>query len=98
MILNKRQVRQLKSLAQTCSIHYQIGKNELSDSLLDMLDKGIEKHELIKVDLLQTVTTDKKVLAEEIARELHAEVVTIIGGVIVLYRKNLLHPTIKLVD
>lgn len=98
MILNKRQIRQLKSLAQTSKIRYQIGKNEISDSLIDMLDKGIEKHELIKLDLLQTVTTDKHVLAENFANRLHAEVVTIIGGVIVLYRKNIEHPTIKLVD
>lgn len=98
MILNKRQIRQLKALAQTCKIKYQLGKNEISETLLDMLDKGIEKHELIKVDVLQSVTTPKEDLASEIASSINAEIVTIIGGVIVLYRKNLKHPTIKLVD
>ncbi len=98
MILNKRQIRQLKGLAQTCKIKYQLGKNEISDTLLDLLDKGIEKHELIKVDVMQSVTTSKDELASTIANAINAEIVTIIGGVIVLYRKNLKHPTIKLVD
>lgn len=98
MMLNKRQIRQLKSIAQTSSIRYQVGKNEISDTLIDMLDKGIEKHELIKIDLLQSVATDKEIIANELSNALNAELITIIGNVIVLYRKNLSHPVIKLVD
>lgn len=98
MILNKRQIRQLKSIAQTSKIRYQIGKNEITDTLIDMLNKGIDKHELIKVDLLQSVVTDKEEIANTLSDVLHAEIVTIIGNVIVLYRKNISHPVIKLVD
>ena len=98
MILNKRQVRQLKALASNCSIRYILGKNEISETFLDMVDKGITKHELVKIDLLQTVTSDKYDLADSISSYLHAEVITVIGNVIVLYRKNLNNPVIKLVD
>ena len=98
MILNKRQIRQLKSLGQTCSIRYILGKNEITETFIDMVDKGIEKHELVKIDLLKTVLTDKKEIAETLSKELNAEIVTIIGNVIVLYRKNLNNPVIKLVD
>ncbi len=98
MILNKRQIKQLKSLANTCTIRYQVGKNEITDTVIDMLDKGITKHELIKVDLMKNVSDKKEEFADKLASSLHAELVTIIGGVIVLYRKNLKEPKIKLVD
>lgn len=98
MILNKRQIKQLKSLANTCEIRYKVGKNEISDNLIEMLDKGITKHELIKIDLMKIVADEKEEIANSLAESLHAELVTIIGNVIVLYRKNLKEPKIKLVD
>lgn len=98
MILNKHQIKQLKSLANTCDIRYKVGKKEISDNLIEVLDKGITKHELIKVDLMHNIMSEKEKIAEELAQALHAELITIIGGVIVLYRKNLKSPKIKLVD
>ncbi len=97
-MLNKKQIRQLKSLAQTSTNRYKIGKNEISESVIDLLDKAIEKHELIKVDVLQSVASQKEDFAKDLVNALHAELVTIIGNVIVLYRKNLKKPNIKLVD
>lgn len=98
MILNKRQIKQLKAMASTLDIKYQLGKNEINDNLIDMLDKGITKHELIKIHLNKNLLSEKKQLAVILAERLNAELVTIIGGVIVLYRKNLKSPKIKLVN
>ena len=41
-MLNNHQKAQLKGLASTLNIKYQVGKNELSDSLITMLDKALE--------------------------------------------------------
>ncbi len=98
MILNKRQIRQLKSMATTLESKYQVGKNGITGTLIEILDKGIEKHELIKISLMKCCMPDKKEIANELANKLHAELITIVGGVIVLYRKNLKEPKITLVD
>ena len=98
MILNKRQVKQLKALANTCTIRYKVGKNEVNDNLIDMLDKALLKHELIKIDVMQVVKEDKDEIALTLQNALNAELITIIGNVIVLYRKNMKEPKIKLVD
>lgn len=98
MILNKRQIRQLKGLASTLDSKYQVGKFGITDTLIETLDKGIEKNELIKISLMKSVTDQKEEIANALAFSLHAELVTIIGNVIVLYRKNLKDPHITLVD
>mgnify|MGYP002575867395 CR=1 FL=1 len=95
-MLNKNQVKYLKSLANTCENKYQIGKYEVTDSLIEMLSNALDKYELIKVCLNKNVAIDKSDIAEELSQKLYAEVIQIIGGVIVLYRKNLKEPKIKL--
>ena len=42
--------KQLKALASVEKTKYQIGKNEISDNLLDMLNKALTARELIKID------------------------------------------------
>ena len=52
-MLTPKQKRELKALASTLTIRYQIGKNEISDTLIDMLDKALTAHELIKIDVMK---------------------------------------------
>lgn len=76
---------------------YQIGKNEIGESMLDMLDKALTARELIKISVLKTQTISIRELALDLSSALHADVVQMIGRVIVLYRKNEKEPKIKLV-
>jgi len=55
-MLNNHQKAQLKGLASTLDTKYQIGKNEISPSLLDMLDKALVAKELIKIDVMKGYT------------------------------------------
>lgn len=96
-MLNKKQVKQLKGLANGLDAIYQIGKYEISDNLIQMLDKALTKHELIKIALNRSVSEQKEIIASEISEVLHAELIQIIGNVIVLFRRNLKEPKIKLV-
>ena len=43
-MLTPKQKRDLKALASTLTIRYQIGKNEISQTLIDMLDKALTAH------------------------------------------------------
>ena len=96
-MLNNHQKAQLKGLASTLNIKYQVGKNELSDSLITMLDKALVAHELIKIDVMKGYTESINELAINLSVKLNAEIVQQVGRVIVLYRRNKDNPKIKLV-
>lgn len=96
-MLSTNQKKQLKIIANTIEPIYQIGKNELSDTALDMFDKALEARELIKITVHKTVETPLTELAINLSMKLHAEVVQVIGRIIVLYRKNRKNPKIRLV-
>lgn len=95
-MLNKNQIKFLKSLANTLDMNYQIGKNEITSTQLEMLSNALDKYELIKVSVNHSVSEQKKEYAEEISDALHAELIQIVGNVITIYRKNLKEPKIKL--
>lgn len=96
-MLNNHQKAQLKGLASTLDIKYQIGKNEISDSLIAMLDKALIAHELIKIDVMKGYLESINELAINLSVKLNAEIVQQVGRVIVLFRRNKEKPKIKLV-
>lgn len=96
-MLNSKQKRQLKSLAMKEAALYQIGKNEISDNTLEMLDKALTARELIKISVLNSVLSPINQIALDLSSALKADVVEEIGHVIVLYRPNNEKPVIKLV-
>ena len=88
-MLNSKQVKYLKGLANTLKSKYQLGKNLINENNIDLLDKALTKNELIKVSIMKGFDQDINEAAEELSVALNAEVVQVIGGVIVLFRKNL---------
>jgi len=87
-MISQSQKKQLKALANNMDALYQIGKRELGEQQLIMLDKALEARELIKINVLKTVETPLTELAIDLSMKLHAEVIQVIGRIIVLYRKN----------
>lgn len=87
-MLNSNEKRQLKAIASTTTIKYQVGKNEISDTVVAMLEKAIVAHELIKIDVMKSVTVAVMEIALDLANKLNAEIVQVVGRVIVLYRRN----------
>lgn len=95
-MLTQNQKKQLKTLIVQDKTKYQIGKSEVTNALLDMLDKALTARELIKVEVLKSAATPIMELTLDLSSKLHAEVVQVVGRVIVLYRKNKENPKIKL--
>ena len=95
-MLTPKQKRELKALASTLTIRYQIGKNDISASLLDMLDKALTAHELIKIDVMKGCSLPIMEVALDIAHKLNAELVHVMGRVIILFRRNKDNPKIKI--
>ena len=95
-MLTPNEKRQLKTIASKETIKYQIGKNEITNTVVDMLDKALTARELVKIDVMKAVTNPIMEIALDLSSKLHAEIVQVVGRVIVLYRKNKEHPKIKL--
>lgn len=95
-MLTPKQKRDLKALASQLTIKYQIGKNEISDSLIDVLNKALTAHELIKIDVMKGCSLPIMEIALDITNRLNAELVHVMGRVIILFRRNKENPKIKI--
>lgn len=95
-MLSPKQKRELKALASTLTIRYQIGKNEISETLISMLDKALTAHELIKIDVMRGCSLPIMEIALDISNKLNAELVHVMGRVIILFRRNKENPKIKI--
>ena len=95
-MITKEQKKQLKALIVNDKTKYQVGKNEINESLLNMLDKALEARELIRVEVLKSAVTPIMELTLDLSSKLHADVVSVVGRVIILFRRNKENPKIKL--
>lgn len=68
---------------------FQVGKGGISDALIKQTDDALKARELIKVKvLLESSPITPRETADELAKATGAEVIQVIGGVIVLYRES----------
>ncbi len=88
MKLNGKQKRYLRAMANTLKAVCHVGKEGISDALIDSIDQALEAFELVKVHCLKTIPTDMDELTFDIAMHTHSEVVQRIGKTIVLYRPS----------
>lgn len=66
----------------------QIGKNGLTESVIEQINTSLEDHELIKIGVLKTADISAKGVIAEVAELTGAEPVQAIGNKIVLYRRS----------
>lgn len=95
-MLTSADKKTLKGIANTLETKYQLGKSGITETSVDMFDKALTAHELIKIDVMKNVTTEIMELALDLSSKLKAEVVNVIGRTILLYRKNPKNPKIRL--
>ena len=87
-MLTSKQRATLRGIASKLDPVLQIGHKEIGDNLLMQLDGVLETRELVKISILQNSDADPKSLAAELAGVLQADVVSVVGRKIVLYRKS----------
>lgn len=79
----------LRGRANSLDVLFQVGKGGISDALIEQTDGALRTRELIKLRVLtETSPIGAKEAAQEIAERTGAEVVHVIGGVMILYRYN----------
>lgn len=88
-MLTKTQKTYLKSLTNTLKPTVLIGKNGLTDTVIDSVDESLTAHELVKISLSDTCPQDIDEISIELARETGSDIVYKIGRKVTLYRRNL---------
>lgn len=87
-MITSKQRSNLRSIASNIEPITQVGKFGINDSLIESLDKAIEKRELIKITVLENSGLDTKEAGFEIAEKLNAEFVCATGRKLVFYRRS----------
>lgn len=86
--MNSKERAALRAAANPLEPIFQIGKEGISENLISQLDDALDARELLKIRVhLETSPKKPRELADELQSLLGAEVIQVIGGVIVLYRK-----------
>ena len=87
--MTSKERAKLRSQANPLEPIFQIGKEGISPNLISQIDDALDARELLKVRVhLDTAPEAPRQFADTLAQELGAEVIQVIGGVIVLYREN----------
>ncbi len=89
MALNGKQIRQLRSMANTLKPTLIIGKSGITSGVEKQASDALEAHELLKCSVLDGCGLSAKTVAYELGEKVDAEVVQVIGRKFVLYRESL---------
>ena len=88
MALTSKQRAYLNGLAQSMKPIVQIGKHGLNDQIKTSVRQALDARELIKINLLQNTDEDARDVADLLEEEIGAQVVRVIGRVIILYKQS----------
>lgn len=86
MELTSKQRAFLRSMANTIQPVLHVGKGGVVDTLVKQADDALAARELIKGKLLETAPLTAKEAANEIAAQVNAACVQVVGRTFVLYR------------
>ncbi len=87
-MLNSKQRAQLRSIAQSYDPIFYIGKQGISDEIINQLENAINARELIKLGVQDACEYTAREAADIIAPKLGADVVAVIGRKFVLWRRS----------
>lgn len=94
--LTGSQKRHLRALGHHLHAVVQVGKHGLTDTLASAVDQALTDHELIKVRVGRESPDGRDESAEALATKLGAEVVQVLGGTVLLYRRHPTEPKVPL--
>ena len=95
-MLTSKQRAYLRSLAVELGTILMVGKSGMSPELTKQADDALTARELIKGKVLETAPLSSREAAEQIAADVQADVVQVIGSRFVLYRRKKKDPKIVL--
>lgn len=95
-MLTSKQRSYLRGLANTVDPILQVGKDGIGENLTKQVRDALEARELVKATVLKSAEKSTREISEEIAKQVNAEVVQVIGSKFVLYKESRKHKEINL--
>lgn len=95
-MLSNKQRNFLRGMANSIDSIFQVGKGGINENLIKQLGHALEARELIKVSVLPNAEMETRDVCRELARQLFAEEVQVIGNKLILYKRARKDPKIKL--
>ena len=95
-MLNGKQRRFLRGLGHHLDPVVQVGKDGLSQGLVEALDAALLTHELVKVRLGESAGSDRRALGAALAEAAGGELVQVLGRTVLVYRRRKKDPQIVL--
>lgn len=86
-MLNGKQKRFLRGLANNINAVFQVGKDGVNQNMITDVLNYLNKNEIIKISILQNCSQTKEEIANRFVDE-GIELVQIIGKTIILYKKS----------
>ena len=87
-MLTSKQRAKLRSLAAHEDVIMQVGKSGVTETMAQTVSDALEARELIKMRVLENSGEDVRDVAEQLADATGAEVVSVIGKCLILYRES----------
>ncbi len=87
-MLTGKQKRFLRSKAHHLDPIFQVGKGGVNENMLTQVNEALEARELIKINVLQNCEEEKEDVAKKMVENTNAELVQLIGNIIILYRES----------
>lgn len=88
MKLTGKQRAYLRSLAAKEDTILQLGKDGVSDSFVKSVETAVAARELVKFRVLESAMISPGDAAAQVAEQIGAQVVTVIGSKAVIYRRS----------
>lgn len=86
----------LRGLANKIDATIQVGKGGINENMVALVNDTLEKHELVKVHVLENSMADARDVCHELSALTNAEEVQVIGSKFVLYKESLENKKIDL--
>jgi RNA-binding protein len=86
--LTGKQNRFLRRLGHHLNPVVLVGKDAISQGLIDSVEEALNQHELIKIKLQEGCLLDRKEVASQLSEQTDSAVVQILGRTILLYRDS----------
>lgn len=87
-MLNSKQRKYLKSLANTMDPKIIIGKNGISDNLITQINDTLTASELVKIKILNNNLDDHDEIINDILEMTNSELVSHMGGKFVIFKQS----------
>lgn len=86
-MLTGKQKKFLRAKANQLKPFFQVGKNGVNENMIVQMNEALEKHELMKVSILQNCEDPRERVAEQLEEGTGSHIVQIIGNNVVLYKE-----------